>query len=302
MAEAERLPVLGLVQLAASVVLLASAWPVTKQAINVGASPIWFAVGRAGCSALVAFMVLGTMRRLRLPGRRDLPALLGVGLLQLAAFFAFAHLAVAWVPAGRTAVLSNVTTIFIVPLSMLVLHEPIPPRRWVAAGLGVVGVVVLMGPWAIDWSRPEVLIGHVFLLAAAAAFSGAIIIVRRFPPALSMLQLLPWCFGLATCVLMPLAAVHGGGVGVWPAPAVGAMAYIGGFAGPVGTWCVMEAAASLPAMVASVGLLMTPAAGLLLATWWLGEPLGLDLLAGTALILGGVGFAAWPRRSGRRAR
>ena len=66
--EAERLPVLGLVQLAASVVLLASAWPVTKQAINLGASPIWFAVGRAGLSALVAFVVLGAMRRVRLPG------------------------------------------------------------------------------------------------------------------------------------------------------------------------------------------------------------------------------------------
>lgn len=296
MAEAERLPVLGLVQLAASVVLLASAWPVTKQAINLGASPIWFAVGRAGLSALVASALLAAMGLVRLPGRRDLPALLGVGLLQLAAFFAFAHLAVAWVPAGRTAVLSNVTTIFIVPLSLLVLKERIPPRRWVAAGLGVMGVVVLIGPWAIDWSSREALIGHLFLLAAAAAFSGAIIIVRRFPPALSMFQLLPWCFGLATCVLVPLAAVHGGGIGLWPAAAAGALGYIGGFAGPVGTWCVMEAAAGLPAMVSSVGFLMTPAAGLLLATWWLGEPLGLDLLAGTALILGGVGFAAWPRR------
>jgi drug/metabolite transporter (DMT)-like permease len=300
--EAERLPALGLAQLAASVVLLASAWPVTKQAITLGASPIWFAVGRAGFSALVALLLLAAMRRVRLPGRRDLPALLGVGLLQLAAFFAFAHLAVAWVPAGRTAVLSNVTTIFVMPLSMLVLKEHIPPRRWLAAGLGVVGVVVLMGPWAIDWSKPDVLIGHVFLLAAAAAFSGAIIIVRRFPPRLSMFQLLPWCFGLATCVLLPLAALHGGGIGVWPAPALGAMGYIGAFAGPVGTWCVMEAAASLPAMVSSVGLLVTPAAGLLLATWWLGEALGVDLLAGTALILGGVGFAAWPRRPGRNMR
>jgi drug/metabolite transporter (DMT)-like permease len=299
-AEAERLPVLGLVQLAASVVLLASAWPVTKQAITLGASPIWFAVGRAGLSTLAALALLAAMRRVRLPGRRDMPALLGVGLLQLAAFFAFAHLAVAWVPAGRTAVLSNVTTIFVVPLSMLVLKEHIPPRRWVAAGLGVVGVVVLMGPWAIDWSRPEVLIGHLFLLAAAAAFSLAIIIVRRFPPALSMFQLLPWCFGLATCVLVPLALVHGGGVGDWPGPALGALGYIGGLAGPVGTWCVMEAAAGLPAMVSSVGFLMTPAAGLLLATWWLGEPLGADLLAGTALILGGVGFAAWPRRPAAR--
>ncbi|MBN8889726.1 MAG: DMT family transporter [Rhodospirillales bacterium] len=293
---AERLPPAGLVQLAASVVLLASAWPVTKQAIELGAVPIWFAVGRAGFSALVAFTVLGLAGRLRLPGRRDLPALLGVGLLQLAAFFAFAHVAVAWVPAGRTAILSNVTTIFIVPLSVLVLKERIPPRRWVAAGLGLVGVVVLMGPWAIDWTRREVVVGHLLLLGAAASFGGALVIVRRFPPALSMLQLLPWCFGLATLALLPLALAHGGGIGLWPGPALGAMAYIGGLAGPLGTWCVMEAAASLPAMVSSVGFLMTPAAGLILSTLWLGEPLGPDLLAGTALILGGVAIAAWPVR------
>lgn len=298
----ERLPVLGLVQLGLSVVLLASAWPVTKQAITLGASPVWFAEGRAASSALVAFAVLAALRRLRLPGRRDLPALLGVGGLQLAVFFAFAHLAVAWVPAGRTAVLSNVTTIFIVPLSMIVLKEHIPPRRWVAAGLGLVGVVVLMGPWAIDWTRREVLIGHLFLLGAAAGFGSAIVIVRKYPPALSMLQLLPWCFALAALLLLPLALLRGHGIGAWPGPALGALAYIGALAGPMGTWCVMEAAAVLPAMVASVGFLMTPAAGLLLSTWWLGEKLGPDLLAGTALILGGVGFAAWPSRTPARRR
>jgi drug/metabolite transporter (DMT)-like permease len=50
----------------------------------------------------------------------------------------------------------------------------------------------------------------------------------------------------------------------------------------------------LPAMVASVGFLATPATGLVLSTWWLGEPLGPDLIAGSVLILGGVACAAWP--------
>ena len=40
----------------------------------------------------------------------------------------------------------------------------------------------------------------------------------------------------------------------------------------------------------------TPATGLVLSTWWLGEPLGADLIAGAALILGGVACAAWPGR------
>lgn len=295
-AVAAGIPAAGLAQLATSVVLLSSAWPLTKIAVGLGAAPLWFAAGRAGFSGLTAFAVLALLGRLRLPGRRDLPTVLAVGLLQIATFFALAHAAVAYVPAGRTAILSNVTTIWMVPLSILVLHEAIPLRRWVAAGFGVAGTVVLMGPWAIDWSRPGVLLGHSFLLGAALAWSVAMIVVRARPPRLSMLALLPWCFGLATLVLVPLAALHGGGPGTWSAPAFGAMAYIGMLAGPVGTWCVMEAAATLPAMVASVGFLATPAAGLLLATLLLGEPLGADLLAGSALIMAGIACAAWPRR------
>ena len=294
--EAARVPALGLVQLAGSVVLLSSAWPITKAAITAGASPLWFAVGRAGCSALTAVVVLGMLGRLRAPARRDLPAVLAVGMFQLAGFFALTHAAMAWVPAGRTAILSNVTTIWIVPLSMLVLRETIPPRRWLAAALGLAGVAVLMGPWAIDWSSPEVLIGHVFLLGAGLGFAVAMIVVRHTPPRGGMLALLPWCFGVATLALAALALAEGGDIGVWPAPSVGALAYIGVLAGPVGTWCVLAAAATLPAMVASVGLLATPAMGLLLSSWWLSEPLGADLVAGSALILGGVACAAWPGR------
>lgn len=291
-----QLPARGLAQLAGSVVLLGSAWPITKAAITAGASPLWFAEGRAGFSGLTAVVLLALLGRLRLPARREMPAVLAVGLLQLAGFFALAHTAVAWVPAGRTAILSNVTTIWIVPLSVAVLGETIPMQRWAAAGAGLLGVVVLMGPWAIAWSSPGVLIGHVFLLAAGLCFAVAMTVVRRAPPPGGMLPLLPWCFGIATLSLLPLALTEGGGIGRWPAPSVAAMAYIGGLAGPVGTWCVLQAAASLPAMVASVGLLATPAVGLLLSTWWLAEPVGPDLALGSALILGGVACAAWPER------
>jgi drug/metabolite transporter (DMT)-like permease len=288
-------------QLLGSIVLLSSAWPITKVALASGAAPAWFAVGRAGLSGAVAFAVLGALGRLRVPGRRDLPALFGVGLGQLAAFFAFAHAAVEYVPAGRTTILANVTTIFIAPLSLLVLGEAVPPRRWVAAGLGLAGAAVLIGPWSIDWNARGVLLGHLYLLGAAFTFSLAIVTVRARPPALSMLQLLPWCFLVAAGTLLPLTLLHGG-TGAWHAPALWALAYIGGIAGPVGTWCVMEVAATLPVMVASVGLLLTPAAGLAMSTWWLGEPFGPDLMLGSALILGGVAVAAWPARAAAVAR
>ena len=107
-----------------------------------------------------------------MPRRADLPALVAVGVGQLGLYFAFAHEAVAWVPAGRTAILANTTTIWVVPLSLIFLREQIPPRRWFAAGFGLAGVVVLMSPWSIDWSSRNVLIGHAFLLARVAVVVG----------------------------------------------------------------------------------------------------------------------------------
>src|SRR5580692_7044449 len=153
-------PVRGLLQLLASVVLLSSAWPLTKIALAAGSTPLWFAEGRAVLSGLTAFALLLVMGRFRLPTRPDLPAIFAIGGLQLGVYFALAHEAVAWVPAGRTAILANTTTIWVVPLSLIFLREHIPARRWLAAGLGLIGVAVLINPLAIDWSSRDIIIGH----------------------------------------------------------------------------------------------------------------------------------------------
>jgi drug/metabolite transporter (DMT)-like permease len=292
----QSLPREGLLALAISVALLSSAFPVTKVAVSAGARPLWFALGRAGFAGLTATIVLIVLGRGSIPRRADLPALISVAVLQLAAFFALTHTALAYVPAGRSSVLSNATTVWVAPLTVLFLHESVPWRRWAAAGLGVLGIMVLVGPWSLDWRAPGVLLGHVLLLLAAFAFALGITILRRWPPRAPMIELLPWCFGLATLLLAPLAIFAGEGIGVWPARACIAMAYIGLAAAPFGSLCVMLAARSLPAMVSSVGFLATPATGLLLSTLFLGEPVTPDLIAGSALILGGVGLAAWPSR------
>lgn len=290
-------PLRGVAVLLLSVVLL-SAWPLTKLAIGHGAAPLWFAEGRAVLSGLTAAVPLAAGGRVVLPERRDLPALVSVGLFQLAAFFAFAHLAVAWVPAGRTAVLANTTTIFVVPLSVVVLGETITPRRWVATVVGLAGIGVLVGPWAIDWASERALIGNGFLLCAALSWAVALITVRRLPPRHSMFELLPWCFLVGSVALLPVVlaseprAVFGKGAAAW-----GPLVYIGLLAGPLGTWGVMEAAVLLPAVVSSVGYLATPAVGILLSAWILGEPITPDLVGGTVLILAGVGLAAWPGRA-----
>ncbi|MGI4953110.1 MAG: DMT family transporter [Janthinobacterium lividum] len=280
----------ALAQLAVAVVLLGASWPVTKLALLDGAAPSWFACGRAALSMLVGFALLGLTRRLRWPGRPDLPALAALGLLQLGGFFALAHAAVAWVPAGRTAILSNATLVWTVPITVLVMRETISPRRWLAAALSAAGVAVLIGPWAIDWHSGDVLLGHGFLMAAALSWAMAMTIVRRWPPRLSMLQLLPWAFALATLVLLPLAAAHG--PGQWSPVSLGCLGLIGLLMGPAGTWCIAQATTALPLVVASVGFLAGPAVGLLVSVIWLGEPMTPSIGLGAALLLVSAGLAA----------
>ncbi len=288
---------LGLVQLLASVVLLASAWPLTKTAIAAGATPIWFAEGRAVLSGIIASIMLIAFGGFRRPTRPDMPAILAIGGLQLGLYFALAHEAALWVQAGRIAILANTTTIWVVPLSLIFLRESIPVRRWIAAGIGIAGVIVLVDPLDVDYANLNTLIGQLLLLGAALSWSVAIIVTRATRPAQSMFALLPWCFLIASVMLAPLLVWHApnGTLGHQPICWI-ALGYIGLIAGPLGTWCVMEATAKLPVLVSSLGFLTTPAVSLLIATVLLHEPLTPDLLAGSALIMGGVAVAAWPRK------
>jgi len=272
-----------------AVLLFGGVWPVTKDALR-DATPLWFALSRAGLAAVASAALLLLLGRLRWPGRRDLPAVLAVGLLQLGLFFALSHLALAVLPAGRIAVLSNVTIYWLVPLSVLALGEKVSASRWAAAGLGLAGALVLVGPWAVDWSRPGAVAANALLMAAALAWSVAIVVTRRLPPSRPMIEMLPFCFGVGAAVLLPLALLRepSGGIG---AGALWHTAFIGLVAAPIGTWAVIEAGRRLPSTVASVGFMLVPVVGVAGSALWLGEAVGWDIWLGGALVAASVAVA-----------
>lgn len=284
----------GLRYLSISVVLFGGIWPITKAALA-HASPLWFAFNRAGMAAVVAALLLGAMRRLRWPTREDWPSILTIGLLQLGGFFALGHLALDYIPAGRTAILGSVTIFWLIPLSVWLLGERVSALQWVAVGLGLAGVVVLMQPWGMNGSTLALLPGYAMLLAASLFWSLAILVTRRFPPRSPVLDLLPWCFGLGAGFLLPLA--------LWREPAGGiAMAswphalFVGAVAAPVGTWATIETGRRLSGAMASVGFLLVPTLGVTISTLWLGEALGWDVIAGGGLIAASVVLAALGQR------
>lgn len=290
-------PLAGLRYLAVSVVLFGGIWPITKDALLHGATPLWFALNRAGLAALVSAALLLLMRRLRLPARGDLPCVLAIGLLQLGSFFALTHLALDWVPAGRTAILCNVTVFWLVPLSVLVLGERVSAPQWAAAAVGLLGVVALMAPWSLlggggsGGAGLGMLPGYALLLAASLAWSLAILVTRRWPPHRRVLELLPWCFGLGAALIAPFALWREPMGGI-PPGALWQALFVGAVAAPVGTWATIEAGRRLSGILASLGFLAIPALGVVLSNLWLGEALGLDVLLGGALIVASVWLAA----------
>ncbi len=271
-----------------SVLLFGGVWPISKDALR-DATPLWFALNRAGMAAVVSALVLAALGRLRLPKRADMPAVLALGLLQLGGFFALMHTALGLLPAGRSSILGNVTLFWLIPLSVWLLGEKVSTRRWMAAGLGLAGVTVLMAPWGWAAGSGQA-IGYGMLLLCSLMWSLAIIVTRRFPPASSVLELLPWCFGLAALLLAPVALwrepLGGIGPGAW-----WQAVFVGAVAGPLGTWATIEAGRRLPGAVVSLGFLMVPAIGVVVSSLWLGETLGWDVLLGGGLIAVSVAVA-----------
>lgn len=273
-----------------AVILFGSSWPVVRSVAASGlASPLWMAASRSVLATAGTAMLLSMLGRLRLPARQDLPVVFAVGVLQLAVFFALSHLALGLVGAGRTALLSNATVIWVAPLSFLLLGERVSPVRWLAVAAAVAGVAALVLPSALASRRD--LMGYPLLLSAALGWALAILAARRWPPASPTLDLLPFAFAASMPVLLGIAVLleptGGIQVGAWPAAG-----WNGLVVAPLGTWALVEVSRRLPATRASVALLAIPLAGMALSTIWLGEPLSLDLLAGSALIGVAVVLAA----------
>jgi drug/metabolite transporter (DMT)-like permease len=279
------------VQLALVVVLFGAAWPVIKLGLS-AATPVQFAAARASLACLTATVLLAALGRLRWP-RGDWAVVLSIGVCQLAAFFALANLGVAAVPPGRSSVLAYTTTLWLVPMSLAV-GEPVGWRRFAGAALGMAGVVVLIDPLRFDWSDRATMIGHVWLLLAALLWAVAIFHARRHAWVRTPLDALPWQMGVATILLWALAFVvePDGRVDFGRWEALVALAYLGSLAGPVATWAATSVSRALPPVASSLGFLGVPAVGVLASAAIYGEAITWPLLAGAALIAGGIALVA----------
>ena len=277
----------SLALLAFAIILFGTAWPAMKIGLA-GATPIWFAAGRAILGAVASFLLLPWLGQLRLPARRDLAIVLSVGLFQLTFFFMLANIGLGYLPAGRSAVLAYTTALWLVPLAVLV-GERVPRRRWLGVAVGLLGIVVLADPLAQDWHDSGVLAGSALLLLASLSWALAIFHARRHVWHLTPLQALPWQLLLAAVLLTLFAVLFEPQGRIAPSGGVLlSLIYLGVVAGPAAAWAATSVARALPTVVTSLGFLGVPAIGLVISTLWLGEAVTPTLVLGAVLIALGL--------------
>jgi drug/metabolite transporter (DMT)-like permease len=275
-------------------------WPAMKLALDAGISPLWLAAARfvIGATCLLPAMVIA--RGSSFVARGDVAVLLGGALGPMAAFTMLSCLALVVLPAGPSAVVAYATPLWVIPAAWWLLGERPGRTALGAAALGVVGLCLLSGPWALDWSDPRVPLGQMALLAASAAWAASIVQVRgRGGILVTPLPVLVfWQLVLAAALLVPIAAAFE------PLPdtaslmaALPPLLYVGAAGTALAFLLMLEMNRRLSASAMAMATLGVPVAGLLLAGLLLGERPAPLALAGASLVIAAVVLGAAPARA-----
>jgi drug/metabolite transporter (DMT)-like permease len=267
-------------------------WPVMKTALGY-MPPLWLATARAGSTTALLFVALAIAGRLRVPDRRDWPALVSVGVFLMALTPALSHTGLAFTESGRAALLSFMSPLWVAPIAIVMLGERVSALKLAGLAVALAGLVVLFNPAGFDWSNGDIVLGNALLLGSSLAWAVTILHLRIHRFVLSPLELAPWQGLVGVAVLLPAAlAIDGGKPIDWQPELFLLIAYAGPLAMGFTVWGSVVVGRALPAIVASLGYLATPVVGMLSAAALMGEPLTATNIGGLVLIVGGLGLAA----------
>ena len=282
--------------LGAVVVLWGANWPIMKVGLE-SISPLWFGGLRMAGGAAVLFALLAVLGRLRLPVRHDWPVVLSVGLLHMTLTTALMYFGLTYVEAGRAALLSYTTPLWVAPLAAPLLGETLGWRRVAGVAVGMSGLAALFNPLGFDWNDPHTVIGNGILTVSAMVWAVAILHVRKHKWHGTPLDLAPWQMAIAGVLLCGGAVVvEDAGAIQWSGWLGANLAYNGVVASAFCFWAMLTVMRSLPAVTTSTASLAIPVSGVLFSALALGEVLTPTLLGGLALIVTGVALVSLPGR------
>jgi drug/metabolite transporter (DMT)-like permease len=269
--------------LAATVLLWASAFAAIRAALE-HFSATHLSVLRLLVAA-VALGVVGAVRGVRLPARRDVPAIAAVGFAGMTAYQLLLNSGERTVPAGTAALLINISPVFTAVAASVLLHERMTRLRWAGVAIACAGASLIAVAGHDGLALEE---GALLVLGAAVAqatfFVGQKPLLRRY----GSLELTTWAMALGALMALPFAPGLPGAIADAPTEALVAVAFLGLGASAIGfvTWAY--ACAHVDVSVAAATLYSVPVVAFTVAWLWLGEEPAPMALVGGAIALVGV--------------
>lgn len=272
-----------------------STWLAHKWALD-AFTPTGLATLRFATAALLC-LLLGRLRREAWPQRRELPVLLGTGLILTGVANALTAWSLTHLPSGVGAVLQSPIPVWMALLTLR--SEPLTATGWLAVLLGLIGVALVMWPgggttlalWpALACVGTAALWSWASLLQRARVHSGGLFTNSGLQMA---------CSALLGSALTPL---FGGYVQTAQVPPQAwlALAYLVLFGSVIafGAYLYLNRVWH-PARAGSFSYL-NPLVAVLLGSWLGGEPMTLRLVMGMAVILAAVAALQFAARRPRR--
>lgn len=223
--------------------------------------------------------------RMRLPARRDILPLIGLGLIGISITqFTFTY-GMVNVDPGTAMFLVSTVPVMTAVIARFTLGERLTIAGWSGIGLTVVGttVLVLGKGQGVDYTR-----GALILLFGAFTEAWYYILQKPFLRRYSGVEVSTWALIAATLPMLVFLPGIGGQVASASIEETGAVVYVALGAGVVGYACMAIVNSRLPASVAAVLMAGLPPVALVTAWIWIGDVPAMVSILGGAMSLAGM--------------
>lgn len=272
------------------VVIWGSHWVVVKVGLET-IPPFTYGVLRLTGGIVVLAVLMAATGRLKRPARADWPIIASYGLLAVALGIAMMNLALPHIPAGRSSILAYTIPLWVVPVMLFAAHVLPSRAEMVGLVLGLVGLILLLNPAAIEWGSEGALLGSLLLVVGAIGAAVALVHVRSHPWTGTPFDTQIWQLLVALLPMLVLVLVLERdrlGEIRWDLPTALAVLYSGPLATAFAFWASQMIVRSLGPLTTGIGYLGAPVVGVIAGIIVLGEVITLLDLAGVLVTSVGI--------------
>ncbi len=268
-------------------------WPVNKLGLQF-IPPLWFASSRLVFGTISMFVITIVLRKCILPSIKDLPLILSLGIFQIGLFILLINLGLSFVSSEQSAILVYTTPLWVMPMAIFFFKEPSSMMKWIGFLLGIVGVLIMLNPWKIDWTDKSMILGMFFLMSASLSLSISILCARYMTWHHTPIELISWqllvgalIVSITTYILQPNPLLH------FNLTANLCIGYTAIAATAFGFWGMSIISKELPATITSLGILGVPISGVIFSVLLLHEVFQLYMFFALVLITFGLFCVLW---------